>query len=197
MDRDNVVDLPPQAGISDPLTEMLRNGARHLDRASSRGRGSRPAGALPGSSDRGWPVRRRTQRLPPGTSASNRAGSGAWSHSEGPLARRRAGHVPLGPGAVLRPQKPRAGGGAALALSQGGRDGRDGRGTEGSGRRGRGRMQEPSNGSAVSITVAFWGLLEISHRLKPRRGTMHGTQAWIWSLETKYMASGESRGGSV
>jgi len=30
MDKDNVVDLLPQAGISDPLTEMLRNGAREL-----------------------------------------------------------------------------------------------------------------------------------------------------------------------
>ena len=30
MDKDNVVDLLPQAGISDPLTDMLRKGARQL-----------------------------------------------------------------------------------------------------------------------------------------------------------------------
>jgi len=30
MDKDNVVELQPQAGISDPLTELLRSGARQL-----------------------------------------------------------------------------------------------------------------------------------------------------------------------
>ena len=98
MTESTVVFLPSAEGVEDPLTEVLRAGARQLVRHARGSGGGGATGGLRRSSDRDGPSATGASRAWPGAGDpdGDRAGSGAAAESTGP-GRRGGGSDPVFP----------------------------------------------------------------------------------------------------
>ena len=119
MNKNTVVSLQDREQISDPLTELVRAGARklieqaidiELQELLSQYR----------AANRQWPCRCGTQWLPAGKSHPDGYRPGHGEDSQGALEIRNPGHFPLSAGAAVYSQNPVTGSRHPVAVSQGG-----------------------------------------------------------------------------
>ena len=118
MTQDNIIALAGRGEISDPLTELLRSGARQLlcqaVEAELEG-----FGRLCRTESQPWSCRCCAQWPPSRAGDTNRHWPGEYPRAQGSLEDRTAGDFPLSPCAALHTQEPVTGGGVALALPEG------------------------------------------------------------------------------
>ena len=138
MSNDKVVSSAVPAPVSDPLTDLLRSGARRPIEAAVTAEFEEYLGGVRRPAVGGRSAPRGTQRPSSRTAGSDRDRGGRCAGAEGALPVWSGGAVPLFPGAALRASQCECRSGSSVAVPARGIDGQDASGRGGFGWRGGG-----------------------------------------------------------